>query len=146
MPTPTWWDDLLAISDMLASEDRADAEAWRGGSPAEGSVSAVEGAEDVPPLTLRLANLGRAFAERATELTQDQCKQVLALLENVEAHGSEYDSTAVATGFFESLLNAWDSGFDLKSVWRYVGPECRAYCVAWNDFNGVESPAWMRTP
>ncbi|MFE2407648.1 hypothetical protein ACFXDE_04805 [Kitasatospora sp. NPDC059408] len=61
----------------------------------------------------------------------------------VAMNGDEADRIAVATGFFESLLNAWDDGFGLASVRPAVGPESRAYCRAWNDFGGIESPAWM---
>ena len=48
------------------------------------------------------------------------------------------------TGFFEALLNTWDKGFDLRSVWADMGPKSRAYCHAWNEFTGIETPGWMR--
>ncbi|MFC5718571.1 hypothetical protein ACFP1Z_00040 [Streptomyces gamaensis] len=147
MSTPVWWDELMQVSEVLAAADRAEVTWWRGAPCVDSDGSShVPDEDDVPPLTVRLGSLGTVFAERAGEITPVQCRQVLGLLERVQTHGSEYDGTAVATGFFEALLNEWDKGFDLRSIWDHVGPESRAYCVAWNDFNGVSSPDWMRQP
>lgn len=100
--------------------------------------------DDVPPLTVRLGTLGRVFGERSAEFSHEQSRRVLRLLEQVQAEGSAQDGTAVATGFFEALLNTWDKGFDLRSVWADMGPKSRAYCHAWNEFTGIETPGWMR--
>ncbi|GAB2984446.1 hypothetical protein GCM10023080_057770 [Streptomyces pseudoechinosporeus] len=135
MSTPDWFRELLEVSDVFAAKDRAYVADWRGDPEDE---------DDVPPFIFRLAALGRVLAERSAELTSEQTRQVFRILEEVMTSGSEYDSTAVATGFFEALLNAWDRGFDLRAVWDDVGPESRAYCLAWNKFGGVESPDWMR--
>ncbi|MGI5196351.1 DUF7674 family protein [Streptomyces sp. CA-288835] len=135
MPTPPWFSQLLEVSDVLAAKHRAYVADWPGDPEDE---------NDVPPLLLRLADLGQVLAERSAELTPEQTRQVFRILEEVMTSGSEYDGTAVATGFFEALLNAWDNGFDLRAVWDDVGPESRAYCLAWNKFGGVESPDWMR--
>ncbi|WP_105970911.1 DUF7674 family protein [Streptomyces geranii] len=120
--TPGWFRELLGVSGVLAAEDE----------------------DDELPLTFRLAAMGTAFAAHDARLTPRQKQRVFGILEEVQVSGSEYDGTAVATGFFEALLNAWDEGFDLQGVWEYVGPESRAYCLAWNRFTGVETPAWMR--
>ncbi|GGK62932.1 DUF7674 family protein [Streptomyces flaveus] len=145
MSTPDWFRELLEVSDVLAAEDRARIAAWQGGSGADSDEPPAEEAEDdVPPLTVRLGDLGTVTAERSAELTPEQTRQVFRILEEVMTSGSEYDGTAVATGFFEALLNAWDNGFDLRAVWDDVGPESRAYCLAWNKFGDVESPDWMR--
>ena len=139
LSTPAWFGDLLDVSDVLAAKDRAEVVSWRGGTERTDAD-----ADDVPPLTLRLAALGTVFADQAAQHTSEQKKRVLGILEEVQRSGSEYDSTAVATGFFEAFLNAWDKGFDLQAVWEYVGPESRAYCLAWNEFTVVPTPDWMR--
>lgn len=140
MATPSWWEELIGINGILAAADRADLESWRG--PAAETVAAD--GDDVPPLTLRLGTLGRVFAEHAAEFTDEQTRQLFQLLEEALAKGGEEDGNAVATGFFEALLNAWDKGFDLASVWAAVGPRSRDYCRAWNTFTGVETPGWLR--
>jgi hypothetical protein len=140
VPTPPWWGELIGVSEVLADADRAGIEDWRG--PAADGGETDE--EDVPPLTMRLGALGRVFGERSAEFTSEQKRQVLQLLERIQAEGGEEDRTAVLTGFFESLLNAWDKGFDLRSVWTDVGPRSRAHCRAWNEFGGIETPDWMR--
>ncbi|WP_432139860.1 DUF7674 family protein [Streptomyces sp. bgisy154] len=138
MPTPDWFRHLLAVSDVLADRDRAEITSWRGGA----DDTADE--DDVPPLSLRLAALATAFAERSAELTPERTAEMFRILEEVQRSGGEYDRTAVATGFFEALLNAWDEGFALQAVWAYMGPESRAHCLAWNRFAGIDSPDWMR--
>jgi hypothetical protein len=144
MPTPPWWQDLTGSSDVLTAEDRDQVQKWRDDAQFDDGPR-VEGVEeDELPLTIRLAYLARAFAKHAHELTREQRRQVLRVLEQVLHTGSEYDGTAVATGFFEALLSASDEGFDLRLVWEDMGPESRAYCLAWNEFTGVESPDWMR--
>lgn len=140
MATPPWWQELVGVSEVLADADRAEAECRR--DPAVGVDEQDE--DDVPPLTVRLGQLARVFAERSAELSPEQRRRVLQLLEQVQAEGSDEDGTAVATGFFEALLTAWDQGFDLRSVWADVGPKSRAHCRAWNEFTGVETPGWMR--
>ncbi|EST26714.1 hypothetical protein N566_23640 [Streptomycetaceae bacterium MP113-05] len=136
MTTPTWLAELTGTAEVLHAADRAGTAAWR------------DGPDDhtVPPLALRLGTLGTAFAEHAHGLTSRRRRTVLVLLEDVLREGAEYDVNAVATGFFEALLNAWDRGFDLHALWADVGPRSRAYCRAWNDFTGVRTPAWMREP
>ncbi|GAA3868652.1 hypothetical protein GCM10023084_22300 [Streptomyces lacrimifluminis] len=134
--TPAWFGDLLGVSDVLAAKDRAGVVYWRGFEDAD--------PDDVPPFTFRLADLATVFADHAAEQTSEQKQRVLGILEEVQASGSEHDSTAVATGFFEALLNAWDEGFDLQAVWEYVGSESREHCLAWNEFTGVPTPDWMR--
>ncbi|MGW4380647.1 hypothetical protein [Kitasatospora sp. NPDC004531] len=139
METPGWWDGLTSVHEALAAADRADVEHWRALS---GDTVGASGYE-APPLTLRLATLGAQYARHADDFTDDQTRRLFALLESVlAAEGAEAD--AVAAGFFEALLNAWDNGFDLARTWPSVGPESRAYCLAWNDFTGVRTPAWMR--
>jgi hypothetical protein len=153
MAAPAWWAELMAVSDVLAAEDRAELAKWRGepqpgGEPHPGEPQLggepEDSEADEPPLTVRLGALGQAFAEHAAELTPQQRRGVLGALERVLASGDEYESTAVATGFLEALLAASDDGFDLRSVWTDLGPESQRHLLAWNEFSGVDTPEWMR--
>ncbi|MFE7560139.1 hypothetical protein [Kitasatospora sp. NPDC057500] len=136
MANPPWWEELVAVSDVLRDADRAEVERWR--RPGE-----VEDEDDVPPVTIRLGSAAHVYAEHAAGFTEEQTRRLFRLLEELLEKGGD-DGDAVATGFFEALLNAWDNGFDLNAVWPEVGPEARAYCRAWNDFTGVGTPGWMR--
>jgi hypothetical protein len=144
MSTPRWWDDVVGGSAVLAAADRSEIEKWRGDEPYDDEGVPDGEVDDDLPLTIRLAYLARAFAENIAELSPEQRRHVLEALERVLASGSDYDRDAVATGFFEALLGAWDRGFDLRPVWEFMGPRSRAHCLGWNRFAGVESPAWMR--
>ncbi|MGC9671536.1 DUF7674 family protein [Planosporangium sp. 12N6] len=137
MSTPEWWASVVGLSEVLAVEDRAEVARWRDGS-------GVDEDGDVPPLTVRLAHLGRALAEHVDAMTPQQRRLVLDLLERVLATGSEHDSTAVATGFLEALVSAWDRGFDFPRIWDDLGPKSQEYCIAWNAFNRIDLPPWMR--
>ncbi|GAA1125673.1 DUF7674 family protein [Kitasatospora arboriphila] len=118
MATPDWCRQILAISDLLSVDETL-------------------------PGTLLASSLGDSFASHAHELTTLQCEQVLAVIENMLATGSEQDRAAAATGFLEALLDAWDRGFELRTVWSSFGPISRSYCLEWNEFSGIASPEWM---
>ncbi|GAA0663799.1 hypothetical protein GCM10010193_14000 [Kitasatospora atroaurantiaca] len=122
MGMPEWWRNVVAVSDALDVV-----------------------VDDDLSLIFRAAQLADAFVGTASELTQDQRRQVLGTLEEALCQGSEDDAAAVATGFLEALLNAWDNGFDLRLVWDDLGPESQSYCLAWNKFWGIKSPEWMRS-
>ncbi|MEU0950204.1 hypothetical protein ABZ379_47340 [Streptomyces canus] len=127
----------MGVHEVLAEADRAEIQGWRG-------PAAQEGDDDAPPLTVRLGTLGRVFAEHSAGFTPEQTRRLFRLLEEIQVNDGGRYANAVATGFFEALLNAWDKGFDLRSVWPALGPDSRAHCRAWNDFTGVETPDWMR--
>ena len=143
MSTPDWLEELLAVSDALAAEDRRSVEFWRDGGPDPEDGGEGADVNDDPPLTLRLADLGRGFVKHSADLTPQQLQRIGTLLDSVLAAGPPAGD-AVATGFLEAVLSAWDEGFDFESVWQYLGPEAREYCRAWNAFTGVDSPAWLR--
>ncbi|MFY1679242.1 DUF7674 family protein [Streptomyces sp. WMMC905] len=143
MATPDWYRALVAVGDALAETDRAELAYWHGAAGADLDGTAPAHEYDVPPITVRLGSLGTAFAQRSAELTPEQSGRVLRILEDVLTSGSETDRNAVATGFVEALLNAWDPGHDLRAVWRLAGPRTREYCRAWNEFTGVPTPDWM---
>ncbi|MFC8448743.1 hypothetical protein [Kitasatospora sp. NPDC057223] len=125
---PPWLGELLAEVEPLAADDH---------------VAALRDPDWLPG-TIRLGRIGQSFADRADELTPAQRRLVLRVLERELAVGSEETVAAIATGFFEALLNAWDQGFDLRPAWEEMGPESRAHCRAWNRFGGIREPGWMR--
>jgi hypothetical protein len=141
MTTPEWYLRLLTVSEVLAATDRAEIGSWRGPDAEHPDLDPA--GDDVPPLGIRLGALGREFARRSAELSPERRREALRVLEEIQVSGSEYDSTAVATGFFEALLAACDQGSDLRTIWPDIGPESRGYCLAWNEFTGVRSPDWM---
>lgn len=100
--------------------------------------------EEEYPFILQLARLARVCTENASQLTQDQKSQVFQILEQAIENGTDEEAAVVFTGFFDSILNRWDKGFDLESVWPYVGQRARAYCLSVNEMWGIESPDWMR--
>jgi hypothetical protein len=73
------------------------------------------------PFTFKLGDFAHAFADHYDELTEEQRRRVLALAEEVLASADETARAAVATGFFEALLNEWDEGFDLQAGWSARG-------------------------
>jgi hypothetical protein len=142
MSTPPWWPDLIGVSDVLVAADRAQVAHRRGSSDDESAPD--DGPPDDPPLTVRLGGLGQAFADRLDDVTPEQRSRVLNVVEHVLATGSQDEGDAVATGFLEALISAWDRGFDLARIWDDMGTRSQEYCLAWNAFNGVDSPSWMR--
>ncbi|MBH1938296.1 hypothetical protein I5Q34_29240 [Streptomyces sp. AV19] len=98
MSTPPWWNELTEASTVLAASDRAEVDMWRGGPETDEFGLPMEFDEDdVPPLTVRLGSLSRSFAENASAMNSQERRQVLGVLEKLQATGSEEDSTAVIT-------------------------------------------------
>ncbi|SER25954.1 DUF7674 family protein [Actinokineospora terrae] len=87
---------------------------------------------------------GRHFIKVFDRLDDSAVRKAFRLVEQTLKDGDEEERSAAATGFLEAVLNAWDTGFDLRSIWPYVGPESRKYCLWWNEFTGVPTPEWMR--
>ncbi|RLK58898.1 DUF7674 family protein [Actinokineospora cianjurensis] len=85
------------------------------------------------------------FVEVFDTLDTSVVQKTFRVLEDALRDGTEQEKDAAATGFLESVLSAWDRGFDLESIWQHVGPESREYCIAWNEFTGVPTPEWMRS-
>ena len=107
------------------------------------AVGSLYTGDEGDPLMMRLIYLGRWFTDHVGEFSEDQRRDLLALMERVAVDGSEDEVSAVLTGFVEAMLSAWDRGFDLRSIWHLVGPRQREYAKDWNEFNGIESPDWM---
>ncbi|GGP54714.1 hypothetical protein [Streptomyces abikoensis] len=146
MSTPSWWEELIGSSEILATVDRVAVREWQGNPGSVDEGAAQIDPDDVPPLTVRLGNLATALAEQSEGFTLQQRVDLLGVLESVLVSGAEYDQTAVVTGFFETLLAQSDEGLDLRPIWDEMGPKARDVCVSLNEFWGVEMPSWMRKP
>lgn len=146
MSTPPWWQDLISASPALTDRDRKAVAEWRGEPKADEDGLPVEAtAEDVPPLTVRLGNLTRAFTDDTSVMTAAERRRAFDVLERVQTAGTKEDRTAVVTGFLEALLMAADRGFDLRAVSDELGPASQSSCLALNVFWGITPPDWMRS-
>ena len=64
-------------------------------------------------------------------------KKVFDFIEKLVVTGDEAVSTAATTGFLEDLVNMSSNGcFPSRSFTKYLGPESKAYCIAWDEFMG----------
>ncbi|ASU80361.1 hypothetical protein CDG81_21165 [Actinopolyspora erythraea] len=92
----------------------------------------------------RLAALGSSFAARVDRMSTRQRERLLGRLEEVLVSGTEHEQNAVATGFLEALVTAYDRGVvDLATVWHELGEESRHYIKLWNTRTGAAVPYWM---
>ncbi|SDP88535.1 hypothetical protein SAMN04487905_111208 [Actinopolyspora xinjiangensis] len=154
------WAELPGISPELAAADRAAVADWHAGGgdgdsegldgegdwhadEADGASEEAEAGDEYPVL-LRLISLGSSFAVRVDRMSAWQRERLLGLLEEVLVSGTEDEQNAVATGFLEALVTAYDRGdFDLATVWHELGEESRHYIKIWNTRTGVAVPYWM---
>ncbi|WP_449486086.1 DUF7674 family protein [Streptomyces avidinii] len=116
-----WWEELLQIDAALTAK-----------------------VDQGLPFTFQLASFGNAFVALSASISRSHQERILYILEEVMATGDEADVAAVATGFFEALLDKWDEGYDLEALWPAIGPESRSHCLSWNSMWGISSPGWMR--
>ncbi|PRW63940.1 hypothetical protein [Actinopolyspora mortivallis] len=140
--TSRLWAELSGISPELAAADSAAVDDWH----ADGADSASEDPEeeDDYPVLLRLAALGSSFAARVNRMSAWQREQLLGRLNEVLVSGPEHEQNAVATGFLEALVSAYDRGdFDLATIWHELGEESRHYIKLWNTRTGAAVPYWM---
>ncbi|MBV2155628.1 hypothetical protein [Kitasatospora sp. SUK 42] len=108
------------------------------------SVDPILGEDDADlGITLLLARIGTNFSSNIHSIPRESQREILGIAEEVLESGDEEEKAAIATGFLEEILKAWDEGFDLKSLWEFVGPRSRSFCLDWNEFSGVASPEWM---
>ncbi|WP_217643423.1 hypothetical protein [Actinopolyspora lacussalsi] len=136
------WAELPGISPELAAADRAAVEDWHA-DEADGDSEEAEAGDDYPVL-LRLAALGSSFATRVDRMSAWQRERLLGCLEEVLVSGTEHEQNAVATGFLEALVSAYDHrDFDLAAVWHELGEESRHYIKLWNTRTRAAVPYWM---
>jgi len=66
---------------------------------------------------------------------------IFNLLEQLLVEGDSDVQDAVATCCLENLLNYFSAGaIPAESLVHLVGPQSRAYCQAWDEFTGVQTP------
>jgi hypothetical protein len=100
----------------------------------------AEWAPDAPPPTVVMGSVGRALVEHCDEFTDGELAIILGTVEDVLLSQPESIKDIVATGLLEAVLHAGDKfPLPLARVMRFVGPQSRAYCEAWNEFCGVET-------
>jgi hypothetical protein len=64
-------------------------------------------------------------------------KKVFDFIEKLVVTGDEAVGTAATTMFLEGLVNMSSNGcFPSRSFTKYLGPESKSYCIAWDDFMG----------
>ncbi|WP_017976845.1 hypothetical protein [Actinopolyspora halophila] len=137
------WAELPRISPELAAADSAAVDDWHADGADSTSEDGAEEEDDYPVL-LRLAALGSSFAARVNRMSARQREQLLGRLDEVLLSGAENERNAVATGFLEALVGAYDRGvFDLATIWNELGAESRHYIKLWNTRTAAAVPYWM---
>ena len=83
----------------------------------------------------------RSFISKKLEKDESyDYKKVFDFIEKLVVNGDESVSTAATTGFLEDLVNLSSNGrFPSRSFTKYLGPESKAYCIAWDEFTGVKT-------
>ena len=150
MSVPSWFDDLLAASEVLAAIDHAEVSDWQRTNDSirermlrnEPDTPEEElPAMDDPPFLVRLGGLGSALA-MSPDITDEERIRVLSVVENVLDKGDEAEQTAVVTGLLEAMLNHSDT-FDLRRLWPSLSPLTQGACLELHTGWGVKVPAWM---
>jgi hypothetical protein len=97
---------------------------------------------DTPSSLQPFGRLGNTLIQRCDEFTDRELDTVFGIVEEVLVSPSQSLKDAVATGLLEAVLHSGDElPLPLARVMRFVGPQARAYCKAWNDFCRVEGKA-----
>ena len=73
------------------------------------------------------------------ESNTSQINEIFSYMEHLLVNGDEDVKTAVATCFFENILNITPGKINPKRFVEYLGPESREYCRAWDKFTGVQT-------
>lgn len=89
--------------------------------------------------------IGTAIGSKREPISSANKKRLFDFAEQLLNHGSGDVMNAVATCMLEQIWNAArNGGFDFSEVDPYLGPEARAYLVAWDDFNKTKTPRLRR--
>jgi hypothetical protein len=71
----------------------------------------------------------------------EQLRRVFELVEQLMVEGDDEVRTATATCFLEDLQNIAAAGrISADFFVPLLGPESRAYCKAWDEFTGAQTP------
>ncbi|MCR6033068.1 hypothetical protein GGQ22_16710 [Nocardioides sp. zg-579] len=122
----------------MSDEYQAFIDAVLEAAPEVGDALRAQGEDTAPDLeipVLWLGLVGRAVATCLPRMSPDVASRVFGTVEHHLAHGSESMSTAVATGFLESVAGAVSADRLAPDLLAGVlGPESRAYIDAWDQF------------
>ncbi|BBJ23061.1 DUF7674 family protein [Candidatus Nitrotoga sp. AM1P] len=78
------------------------------------------------------------FVENFSDLTIEQRKATLEIVENGLTYGDSSVKDALATCFLEALITAIDlKKIDFNTI-NLLGNKSTEYCRAWNDFSNEE--------
>ncbi len=73
-------------------------------------------------------------------MTENELKKLCGFIEKLITDGDEEVACAACVGILESLMNLGDAGkIDFPKLAKFLGPESREYCLAWDAFCGCES-------
>ena len=98
----------------------------------------MEWQPDLPPITVAAGIIGSSLATSIDLISTDEMHAVFDLAEKLLVEADEKTSTAIATGFLESLLSESSSRrLDFRRVGSMLGDESRKYCREWDRFTGV---------
>lgn len=73
-------------------------------------------------------------------MTDYELVKIFNIIERLIIEGNADVSTAATTCFLENLQNMSYDNPKLLRFTKFLGPESRAYCVAWDEFMGVKTP------
>ena len=65
---------------------------------------------------------------------------IFDLIEELMVDGDKDVRTAVANCFLENISNLVPDNLPAERFIHLLGPESRAYCIAWDMFKGVQTP------
>jgi hypothetical protein len=97
--------------------------------------------EWAPDPVLSTVLFGEAAHALSVDLVHQELLGTLNVIEDVLRNGLPEVRDAVATGFLEALLAESSAGrLDLRPFIPSLGPEAIAFCRAWDQFTGVQTP------
>ena len=88
-----------------------------------------------------MAEFSRYVSTLIADKRTSDLGRIFSLVEELMVNGDSHVKDATATCFLENLLNVASSGrIDAASFVPLLGPESRAYAIAWDKFTGVSTP------
>lgn len=113
-------------------------------TPVLGDAVEAEGEQREPDLELNvawMARVGHAIVTCLPQLREETAIGVFDLVERTLREGSQPIQDAVATGMLEAISNDLDLGRVTHArLAALIGPESRAYLLAWDEFTTGSSP------
>ena len=89
--------------------------------------------------------IGAAIGSKRQPISDANNKKLFAFAEQLLRQGSPEVSNAVATCMLEQVWTAsHESGFNFGLIDAYLGPQSRAYLIAWDDFHNTKTDGLTR--